>query len=166
MAQYRIGTLESETAFNEKGVKTAEPLVAAASLPPRATAAVPPEMPAQVPSPAIARDSLPMPADPGPATARAREAAMFDRAEPSPLASSEPQCAAPDCPPGDGGPTRSDAEDPNPSGIEDSTIVAQSDTALDGTSAGERAAEIAHLQALIDGLTQKVEWRIDQRHKR
>lgn len=130
MAQYRIGTLESETAFDEPGVKTAEPSVAADSLAPHATSAVPPETPAQLPTPAIAQDSSPIPADPGRATAPGREAAMFDRAEPSPPASSEPQYAA-----------------------------------LEGTSAGKMAAEIAHLQALIDGLTQKVEWRIHERHR-
>ena len=54
-------------------------------------------------------------------------------------------------------PTRSDVEDPTLSGIEDSATsgiaVAQSETALDGTSARGLAAEIAHLQALIEGLT-------------
>lgn len=66
-----------------------------------------------------------------------------------------------DSPAGDEDPTRSDAEDPKHSGIEDSatpgTAVSQRQTARDGTSAGETAAEIAHLQALIEGLTQKLD---------
>ena len=75
----------------------------------------------------------------------------------APPASSEPRYAAFDWPPVDECPTRSDVEDPTPSGIENSATsgiaVAQSETALDGTSAGGLAAEIAHLQALIEGLT-------------
>ena len=55
-------------------------------------------------------------------------------------------------------PTHSEAEDPALSGIEDpatsGVTVAQSGTALDGTSAGGLAAEIAQLQALIEGLTE------------
>jgi hypothetical protein len=74
----------------------------------------------------------------------------------APPASSEPRYAAFDWPPVES-PTRSDVEDPTPSGIENSATsgiaVAQSETALDGTSAGGLAAEIAHLQALIEGLT-------------
>ena len=68
----------------------------------------------------------------------------------APPTSFEPRYAAFD-------PTRSDVEDTTPSGIENSATsgiaVAQSETALDGTSAGGLAAEIAHLQALIEGLT-------------
>ena len=78
---------------------------------------------------------------------------------PAPPASSERRYAASECRPDDECPTRSDAEDPTLSGIEDSVTsgiaVAQSETAQDGTSAGGLAAEIAHLQALIDGLTRK-----------
>ena len=70
---------------------------------------------------------------------------------PAPPASSERRYAASECRPDDECPTRSDAEDPTLSGI----AVAQSETAQDGTSAGGLAAEIAHLQALIDGLTRK-----------
>lgn len=76
---------------------------------------------------------------------------------PAPPASSEPPYAASDCLPGDECPTRSDVEDPTLSGIEDSATcgiaVAQSETAVDGTSAGGLATEIAHLQALIEELT-------------
>ena len=77
-------------------------------------------------------------------------------------ASSEPRYAEVDCPP-DEGPTQSDSAYPEPCVIEDpppsSTAVVQVETALDETSAGGWAAEIARLQALIEGLTQKVEWR-------
>ena len=54
-------------------------------------------------------------------------------------------------------PTRSDVEDPTLSGIEDlatnGIAVAESETALDSTNTRGLAAEIAHLQALIEGLT-------------
>ena len=61
-----------------------------------------------------------------------------------------------DGPLNDVGPTRLDAEDPSTSRV----AVAQNETALDGTSPGEWVAEIARLQELIEGLTQKLEWRI------
>ena len=74
----------------------------------------------------------------------------------APPASSEPRYAAFDWPPVES-PTRSDVEDPTPSGIDNSATsgiaVAQSETAPDGTSACGLVAEIAHLQALIEGLT-------------
>lgn len=54
-------------------------------------------------------------------------------------------------------PARPDVEDPTLSGIQDSVTpglaVAPSETALDGTSTRGLADEIAHLQALLEGLT-------------
>jgi hypothetical protein len=97
-----FATLQSETALDGTGVKTAEPSVAPDLLAPHTTSVDAAETPAQ--------------------------------------------------------------PDPKHSGIEDSLTsgiaVAQRETALDGTRAGEMAAEIAHLLTLIEGLTQKIEWRI------
>ena len=56
----------------------------------------------------------------------------------------------------DEGLTRAGAEDPTTLRV----AVAQNETALDGTSPGEWVAEIARLQELIEGLTQKLEWRV------
>ena len=133
LAEYR------KTVFDAIGVTTGEPPVALASPALHAASVAPSEALAQLPAGAIAQ-------------------------EPSPPSSSELRYPEFDCPLGAEGPTWSDAEDPTQSGTEDPSLsriaVAQSKIALGGTSPGEWAAEIARLQALIEGLTQKVEWRI------
>jgi len=117
-------TLQSETAPDGTGAKTAEPLEAPISRALDATFVIPSETLAQPADPAIVGETALMQADPG----------------------------------------RSDEADPKHFYIEDSMMsgsaVAQTENALAETSTGEMAAEIAHLQALIEGLTQKVEWRI------
>jgi hypothetical protein len=112
LGAHGIDAVQSEAAFDEIGVRTAEPSVAPPSLP----------------------------------------------------ASSEPQYDLSDGPQRDEGPTPSDADDSTHSGVWCSRMSAiagaQSDTALDGTWAREWTAEIARLQALIEELTEPLEWRI------
>jgi hypothetical protein len=155
-----IEAFQSETVFDGTGVKTAEPLVARAATAPAATSAVPPGTPTQLPTAAIRHETSRMPADRGRAMARDEQAAMFNGHAPeaSPDASSEPWEAWF----ADEVATPSEAEHPEYAGMDASSdiAVAQNETALDETSAGDWAAEIARLQALIEGLTEKVEWRI------
>jgi hypothetical protein len=50
----------------------------------------------------------------------------------------------------------------SPSGI----VVSPGATAVDPPEPGDFAGEIAHLQALIEGLTQKIEWRVHNAGRR
>ena len=75
-----------------------------------------------------------------------------------PDASSELWDARFDRPPGTEVPTPPEAEHPEYAGTDGSPeiAVAPNETAIDETSAGDWAAEIARLQALIEGLTEQV----------
>ena len=69
-----------------------------------------------------------------------------------------PQYAEVEAPMGDEGEIRPGVEDSSIPGV----AVAQREYAVDADSPGEWAAEIARLQELMDGLTQKLEWRIER----
>jgi hypothetical protein len=127
---------ESLTGFDETSLGSVDPSLAPTKEEPHTTSVVLPEAATEL----FGRWNTPTPSDTGEVTACVRESAWFDV-----------------------GPTRSAAEERPPSSIEDSTTSAmagvRSVPASDGTRPSEWAAEIARLQALIEGLTQKVEWR-------
>lgn len=158
-----------ESAFEGMNPTMAEPPTGAdpstALVAPEEPFLVPDESLWQVPNPAIGREQQvpPMPPDPEPAAARDREAAIFESldAELSESPFLEPRYEAFDSRPGEEGSTLSDGEDASHSGNEHSTTsevaMAERESALDTTSVGDWAGEIAHLQALIEGLTQKLD---------
>ena len=57
-------------------------------------------------------------------------------------------------------PTLSEADAPEYVGDSISALAAQSEAAFDGTGSGDWAADLARLQAAIERVTEKVEWRI------
>jgi hypothetical protein len=61
-------------------------------------------------------------------------------------------------------PSPSDADEPEYVGDSISvTAVAQSEAAFDGTGTGDWAADFARLQAALERITEKIEWRITSR---
>jgi hypothetical protein len=149
LSPYTVRALPREAELSGTDITTAEPLVAPASLAVQAPSVVPRETQANLPAAAIGQK---VPDADGPVRVTMP-------------ASSEPRDATLDWRPVGDALTRSEGQNPKPSGIEDSTsgnAVGQSEPALHGTSGGETAteiahlhAEIAHVQALIEGLTQK-----------
>jgi hypothetical protein len=157
LAQYNSPL--SNTELEEAATHAGEPFAAEVSLAPDAIGLFPSEThPAR--RRAVPQEASPTPSDSGLALVGDRPAAQFTlpEPEPCPLASSSASST-----PGDPAQTRSDDEDLEHSRIEATSTsgvaVSASASAVDLPGAADLAGEIAHLQALIEGLTQTIEWR-------
>jgi hypothetical protein len=154
LAQYNSPL--SNTELEEAATHAGEPFAGDVSLAPDAIGLFASETHRAVP-----QEASPTPSDSGLALVGDRPRAQCTLPEPEsfPLAASSASST-----PGDPPQTRSDDEDLEHARIEvtstSGVAASASATAVDLAGAADLAGEIAHLQALIEGLTQTIEWRI------
>jgi hypothetical protein len=160
LAQYGVEAQYGDPELTEAGLDAGEPVAADVS-PPTATVGL---FPSETCAPE--RPGLPPEASSPPAYwdfAVDAPAALFTLSEPEPFLDA-PLSAPASWTPGDQAETPSDSEDsedfrsdaPPASGM----AVSLGATAADSPGTDDFAAEIAQLQALIEALTQKIDWRI------
>ena len=161
LSQYGAEGLRPDTEFEETRLEAAEPRPVDAS-PAAETIGLFPSEARAVQLPAFPQDALPSPSDSGLAPVDVPPAALFPLPETDPFpdtSSSSPESWTPV----DGAETPSDDEDLEYSWSEATPTaeitVSPGATAVGPPGTGDFADEIVHLQALIEGLTQKIEWR-------
>jgi hypothetical protein len=161
LAQYGAEGLRPDPEFEETRLEAGEPPALTASPAADTIGLFPSETrPARLA--AFPLDASPSPSDSGLGPVGGPPAALFPlpETEPFPAASSSPGPWTPV----DGAQTPSDAEDFEYSWSEATSIsgiaVSPGATAVDLPGTGNFADEIVHLQALIEGLTRKIDWRI------
>jgi len=162
LAQYAQESLRRDTEVEEAGLEAAELLVVDVSPAADTIALFPSETRAPRPA-ALTPEMSPTPSDSGLVMAGGPPAALFTLPEPEPILAA-PSGLPHSWTPGAEPQTRPDGEDLEPSSAEAAWTsgIAASPTAPAVFAPGtdDFAVEIAHLQALIEGLTQKIEWRI------
>ena len=162
LSQYRAEGLRPDTEFEETRLEAAEPRPVDAS-PAEETIGLFPAEARAARLPAFPQEASLSPSDSELAPVGLPPAALFPVPETDPFPDTS-SSAPGSWTPVDGAETPSDDEDLEYSWSEATSTsgiaVSPGATAVDPPATGDFADEIVHLQALIEGLTQKIEWRI------